>query len=376
MRNIINAFHLNKRKVTEHMNKKIIIWSTEVLNLIEGQPIGGIAVQMFFWAQVFVDNGWQVFSLSKSINKRIEKNKIIFFPILNVHRLNLILEWCYSFYYIIRVRPHVIVIRGADRELFPLSVLSQLLNVKLVFFAASDVNFEPGKELINNKFNRWLYQKSIKRIQYIVTQNSYQYNTLKYNYKKDSLMMYNIWGKTESKDIDSVFQFDIAWIANFRRLKRAEWVLSVAEKCNHYCFAMAGGPTNGDKQYYEEIRQKANAINNITFWGPKSFFFTNHIVTHSHVLICTSSFEGFPNTFLQAWSSGIPVISTVDPSGVIVANNLGIVIHSEKELKEALEYILTNHEEYEKKRLCINNYFRNSHSSMTNYNRLMDYLQI
>ena len=40
-------------------------------------------------------------------------------------------------------------------------------------------------------------------------------------------------------------------------------------------------------------------------------------------LCCTSSFEGFPNTFLEAFSHGVPVVSTVDPDGVLATRGLG-----------------------------------------------------
>ena len=51
-------------------NKKVIIWLTEVKNLLDGKPIGGIAVQMYFWAKTFAQNGWQVYSFAEDAKDR------------------------------------------------------------------------------------------------------------------------------------------------------------------------------------------------------------------------------------------------------------------------------------------------------------------
>jgi glycosyltransferase involved in cell wall biosynthesis len=47
-------------------------------------------------------------------------------------------------------------------------------------------------------------------------------------------------------------------------------------------------------------------------------------ISNAKALINVSKYEGFSNVFLEAWASGIPVISLfVNPGNIIIENNLG-----------------------------------------------------
>lgn len=353
-------------------NKRVIVWQTEVLKLIDGEPISGFAVQMYFWAKVFHDNGWQVYSFTNRNRKHIRKDGICFEPVKEIRRFNLLLEWWYSLKYIITLRPQIIIYRGANRYLLPLAFFSKIFGVKLVFFSASDVNFVPGKELVGSSFNRWMYHRSIKLIDLFVTQNRYQHDTLMNNYGKDSLTLFNIWGKIIQDNFEDAKFSDAVWIANFRRLKRAEWVLDAAEVMPEYQFVLAGG--SSEKNYYQDIQNRSSHISNVAFLGGKSFFYTNDLVSKTRLLLCTSTFEGFPNTFLQAWSNSVPVVSTVDPSDTIKDNNLGLVVTNQNQLNESIQRLLTDKDFYNKKKLAIQEYFDNNHSSQEGYKRLIRYI--
>ncbi len=65
---------------------------------------------------------------------------------------------------------------------------------------------------------------------------------------------------------------------------------------------------------------------NIKFLGRVSPEEAQQTIAKAALLLSTSDEEGFPNTFLQAWASGTPVLGLgVDPDQVVSRERLGAV---------------------------------------------------
>jgi glycosyltransferase involved in cell wall biosynthesis len=60
----------------------------------------------------------------------------------------------------------------------------------------------------------------------------------------------------------------------------------------------------------------------------------------------TSDIEGFPNTYLQAWASGTPVVAFFDPDGVIAREGLGVAVRTTEEMSEAVQRLTSNESEW------------------------------
>ena len=354
--------------------KRVIIWSTDIIKLMEGKPIGGLAVQMYFWAQTFVANKWKVFSFAKNAKSRVILDGIEFRPKKNIQRINFILEWWQAIKFILILRPELLIFRGSSRQLLSLSLFARLFAVKLVLFGASDSDFEINRVPAGStKLDRLMYLRSIRRICYFVSQNQYQHNMLLSNFGKESLIQFNIWGHSKVDFEDCSPESDVVWVANLRKLKRAEWVLEAAENLPDFRFVLAGGRT-GEAGYYDTIQKQSEMLSNVVFLGGRSFFYVNDLVGKSHVLLCTSIYEGFPNTFLQAWSASIPVISTVDPSDVIKTYHLGVVVKSEEELRDALKLVLNDSNYYSFLKQSISTFFIKNHSAQIGYENVINYI--
>lgn len=349
---------------------KVIVWTPFVYNLYrEIGLVGGIAIQMSFWAKTFLEKGWQVYSISNYEKTNIDG--IQFLKIPNISRGGLFIEILYSFFYIAMIRPNLILFRGADRALAHLSLFAKLFGVKLVFLGASDVNFQYEKEGMVKK-DRILYRFGLRNTKYFVAQNQLQYDLLVSTYKKKNVVTIpNIWltQEQENKERDIIL-----WVANFRQLKRPQWFIQLAKDFPQYQFVMVGAAS--DKDLYEESKREAVKLQNLKFMGGQSFANVNKIFTYAKYFICSSEYEGFPNTFLQSWSNAIPVITTFDPSGLVKNKRLGIVVNSYDELKQAVELIEKDKEMYKEMQNNIENYFAKSHSAVNQYENILNLIKV
>ena len=172
---------------------KVIVWTSSVYNLYrEIGIVGGIAIQMSFWAKTFLEKGWQVYSISNYEKTNIEG--IQFLKIRHLPIVGYFIDLLYSFFYIATIRPNVILFRGASRSLAHLSLFAKMFGVKLIFFGASDVNFQYEKEGIGRKHDRVLYRLGLRNTKYFVAQNQLQYDLLVSTYKKKMLLQSLIFG--------------------------------------------------------------------------------------------------------------------------------------------------------------------------------------
>jgi len=352
--------------------KKIIIWAKGLDDLLKGEKNfnGGIAVQMTFWAKTFFQNNWKVFSFSENQSATIEGINFIKSPTLN--KIGIFIEFFSTLFFILKVNPDLIIFRGAGRNIFFVALWSKLFGVKLILMGASDTDFEIGKEIINRRYDKFLYQKGVNLTKYFIVQNKIQEKRLQDNYKKKNILFIpNIWRKTPVLNEEELpFEQFILWVANFRSLKRPEWFIELAKKHPSKQFVMVGGPGNLD--FYKQCKSKSENVKNLLFLGPQNFWFTNSLFAKAKIFFCTSETEGFPNTFLQAWSNNIPVITTFDPSDVVKNENLGIVVSNIEELNNATNKLLKDADLYHHIQENIQAYFNETHNPQNNFEKLIN----
>lgn len=191
-----------------------------------------------------------------------------------------------------------------------------------IYRVASDADCVPELPLIRYDRDRMLYRYGLKRADLVAAQSAHQETLLKASFTRSSSlvnMAVAIPERTEKRQPE----FDVLWVNNLRPLKRPKQLLDLANRLPQYRFGMIGGAVPGSEALYDEVVREARRISNLSVLGPVPYHDAADYFLRSRVFINTSEIEGFPNSMLQAWAAGLPVVSYFDPDGLNVKLRMG-----------------------------------------------------
>lgn len=198
---------------------------------------------------------------------------------------------------------------------------------KFIFSAASDTNVQKNLPGLKSYRERLLYRLGLRKAHQIVTQTGWQKKTLQSELGFESLVVpMPCAGPDEAEYQQREFPGErpaILWVARITKVKRLNWFLDLAGQCPEFTFQVVG-PT-GDSSESRASAERAGKIENVEFLGAVSRETLISQFANAAVYCCTSSCEGFPNTFLEAWSYGLPIVSTLDVDEIIEKYDLGFV---------------------------------------------------
>jgi glycosyltransferase involved in cell wall biosynthesis len=208
---------------------------------------------------------------------------------------------------------------------------------RFVFRAASDADCDRSRLLVRFARDRWLYAYGLRRAHAILVQSASQAQTLARSYglaSRAAGMLVDKPSPVAARDID------VLWVGNIRRVKRPDRILELAGRLPEARIHLVGGPLPGEEALFREVRQRAAARANVSFHGRLSYWDANDLYGRARVLVNTSEVEGFPNSYLQAWIRGVPVVTLIDPDRVIEREGLGAAATSPAQIPDAVRQLL------------------------------------
>ncbi len=198
---------------------------------------------------------------------------------------------------------------------------------KFVYSSASDLDCTPGLPWMKKWRVRVLYRYGLLHADRIVVQTGRQRNMLCEGFGLNSTVLpmpcpgpaSAEYQPPEPPRHDST---RILWVGRICPEKCPERLLELAQLCPAVHFDVVG-PADGS-EYAREICDRARTLPNLTLHGAMPRARMPEFYRRASCLCCTSVVEGFPNTFIEAWSHGLPIVSTFDPDRLIAERQLGV----------------------------------------------------
>jgi glycosyltransferase involved in cell wall biosynthesis len=203
---------------------------------------------------------------------------------------------------------------------------------------ASDLGCIPGQQLIRYWRDRRIYEYGLRHADIIVAQTEHQRTLLRDNYGLPSEVINMV---ADIPPVSTVQQdIDVLWVANLRPVKRPEILFELAERLPHLKFVVAGGALPGSESYYETMMSHAARLPNLSVLGTVPYDKVGALFERARLFVNTSSMEGFPNTFLQAWARAVPVVSFFDPDSLTKRLNLGRAVDTTPQMAQAIDDLI------------------------------------
>lgn len=245
----------------------------------------------------------------------------------------------------------------AGSHLAQIALFARRHGSKVAFRVASDSDCDPRSLLVRHWRDRQLYRWGIGRADLVLVQTVPQQRSLARNFGVQSRVVGPIVEPAGRRSAFYERDIDALWVANLRALKRPQLFLEAAARLPELTFHMAGARAPGEEEVYEEARARSESLPNVTFHGFVPQHRIGALFERTRVHVSTSETDGFPNTFLQAWSCGTPVITFLDPGRIVSSNGMGTAVSNIGELSAAITRLAHDAAEWQKASASSARYF-------------------
>jgi glycosyltransferase involved in cell wall biosynthesis len=266
-------------------------------------------------------------------------------------------------------------------HLGPCFFIARSLGIATAYVCASNKDCVPKHALNPLSFRKhfWpLYQWGLDLADRILAQHPGQRDLLGPRYADKTFLVSNIadFPNIDKHPADPGY---IAWVANLRAEKRPHLLMEIAKRLPQYKFVVCGAALDYRSQpgYAQSISETLSGMPNVDYRGAVPPKETLEIIANASFFLSTSDQEGFPNTMLEAWSLGVPVVSLeFDPGGMIIKHELGRVSSNVADIVVDIEDLMNTPKEITRLGKNGKRYVLENHSAPVVYRQMADALHL
>lgn len=317
------------------------------------QLLGGAELQLKYLSQYLVRKGYEVhFIYPNRTSKKTTDTLVRLHPLKYIKTAGTLGKTWFVYKKSIvsklsEIQPDIIITRTLSSWAGIASQFAKKNSLRHIHFIASnnDVNSREKKitwRKVFNKLELKYFNKVFSGNTKIVVQNEEQRRLVEKNQESKSILLSQAAPENDVALIDKVEdQLKVVWIANFKPLKRPEKFLEIVQHFknrNDITFSMIGGYSN---TYYNDLLKPYHEVSNFQYLGGLTNEEVNKVLDTAHVLVNTSDYEGFSNTFIQAWLRQVVILSLhSDPNSILTDKQIGFKTNNVYNVNTKLECLM------------------------------------
>jgi glycosyltransferase involved in cell wall biosynthesis len=337
---------------------------------------GGAEADLFRYANTF-KNKYKVYFLVGDFNQNnhetYKKINIIkgfkSFKYLYTS-LSKIINLFIFFYKLNQINADVYIQEAAGIETGITALYCKLFKKKFIYMTASSIDTDGGYHRLK-PFEAIFYEWGLKHATHVICQTRSQQTNLTKNYLVKSLVMKNSYLLPHKIPIKNNF---VLWVGSAKILKQPQLFLDLAKSLPSHYFTII--LPQHDLLLWNKIRKQVRYITNLKFIEKVPYRKINKYFSKAKVFVNTSTYEGFPNTFVQAAMYGTPIVSlNVNPDNFLIKNKCGFCANgSFNKLIKYTSLLLTNNRFWLETSQNAYNYARENHDINKNIKKIIRYL--
>jgi glycosyltransferase involved in cell wall biosynthesis len=294
----------------------------------ERERPGGAETQVLLLATELARRGWRVALITYAVQTKLP-NEVDGVRVIVQHshtglRSRLarsLLHFGNTLRIMVRVRPWVLVQRGAGAATGAVALISRLVGCRFVYASASVIDFDFGSLESSAKAVR-LFHLGIRLADTVVVQTEEQHRLCTQRFAREGCLIGSLAERQAPREVEPEA---FLWIGRAADYKRPEAFVDLARAVPEAHFWMVAFVSGGSgDELLDQLKRAAAGLPNLELLEPRPRQRLGKLIARAVAVVNTADHEGMPNIFLEGWARGVPALAlSHDPDGVIQHHGLG-----------------------------------------------------
>ncbi len=221
----------------------------------------------------------------------------------------------------ININADIYLHAGAGVEVGAYGLICRRLKRRFLFFIASSADLWEPYGKVEGPL-KWLFPLGIRLAHEVVCRSIEQQNRLRDQYGRTGVLIRTGHPRPPTRDAS---RSHVLWVGRGNPLKQPEIFLELAARMPQHRFLMVVAHEDAHLDLLQRVRARAAMLSNLDLYEDVPWSEIDTCFARARIFVNTSTYEGFPNTFVQAALSATPVVSLlVDPDGVLENQQIGV----------------------------------------------------